>query len=1484
MPRNVHTFALLIDLKNRDECDATARVILHSGSKGGHLPIFRRGQELVLQRCTKVASQRLYEMALITATTNRKSNIIEALLETDVTCSLEKLTEVLELLCAWGSEKILVRFLRRDTDMLLGTHEFSIGLRSAVRENNHQVVLYWIRKHPDRLNLTVDPKTIIEVAENGFIDILPLLVESLTHIDAFESTINQCLQAASSNGHEEVMQYFIAKGADVNTIVEGKSALQAALNGFACLDSTAGTQIRRKRQLKRTEVAVLSQKRTVELLLAKGADPNKAAKHERYPLNIAAANCPVEIVQALISSGAHIGAATKQHGTALCAAAHRKIGSLPIINALLEASAVASIDDLGRAAALHQALSFFDTSDQNRYNDDVKFLRSDTIREVLSTGPGAAVRILLYNLPEANAKGRRYHHLAQMACVVGDLEYLKLLLERGIDVNGLGHYYGTALQAASRFGNTEIVECLLTYGSDVNIIQGAHGTALRAAVLGGHEDVTRSLIVHGADANLRCEREDRSILHLALKARNCSIFEALLDAGADMNTEVANQTHIIIAACVNGDASFVELLLAKGADPNTPGIKQSYYNDIHGAQSTPLNTACSRGHLSVTRLLLHHGANVENSNQSSATPLIVAIGENSLAVVKLLLDAGADANHAISLSEASEYANSEATKEDTGATFDHLVDTTPLSEAAKYSNLEIIQELLSAGAIVGGPFASRNELAEACKNCQYRVVEVLLESLSGGQNEIEICNEALAAAIKGGDHEVISLLLECGVSPSIEMLHLASSAGALEVLKLLVDTGIDINRRDADDATPIHVAACLLRPNIVHFLIKAGANVMFRSEKYGTPLISVLEGSVAPFLRYYEQPESCQPLASQLPFPGLLRTGEEMGGGTWSRRVTQCEQIVQSLFNAGAEVDIISRPFGNALHLASYLGSETIVGHMLDKIEDVNTFGGYFGSPLIAAVKGNHPSIVELLLRRAVDVNYHTPEHGFALLCACAHGNKQMIQNILDHGADINAHDDEHGSALAAAASSGSGGYYYSDVELYEKRLAVVELLLCHKPEVHIRECDLLAAASWSSFCNSKDLVSRFLRHDQTAVATEVVTVKFIEKYSKFYDKSEIMMQLLEHDRGLGTTPNMLKATKDVEIMDILLKHKPVCRVTADVLESAAEQSIYSTELVKLLLAHSTNITITDATIIAAMGNHNGSTLRELLDHDKEMIITDEVLEAVEDRDIMNTLLQRRTENQKITSDILERAAERHWNGASLISLLLQHDNSLTITPPVVHSAMKSSGSRYEFLRTILKHDPSLTITEEDMTEFITTYHSYEDERNGEQPEDSEDDVSDEDQSNELGDDLSDEDQSEDRWEDELDENIPEGLGAYEVKANENEPDGEGPKKNVTKKSGLNETEPVEDRLHAQTIHKENSEEDEAMSEAIGDEINQEDSGGDGPDEGESVETIKGTIGLLMSYGKTMKFTAKITEALKERFPKQSDQVIKERFYRLEKR
>lgn len=88
------------------------------------------------------------------------------------------------------------------------------------------------------------------------------------------------------------------------------------------------------------------------------------------------------------------------------------------------------------------------------------------------------------------------------------------------------------------------------------------------------------------------------------------------------------------------DAQAVRSLLEQLNASDAPG----YERDDGGRY--PLHNASERGHLSIMRLLVEDGADIECETDSGYTPLIMAAWSRNIEAVRLLAEAGADINAA----------------------------------------------------------------------------------------------------------------------------------------------------------------------------------------------------------------------------------------------------------------------------------------------------------------------------------------------------------------------------------------------------------------------------------------------------------------------------------------------------------------------------------------------------------------------------------------------------------------------------------------------------------------------------------------------------------------------------------------------------------------------------------------------------------------------------------------------------------------------
>jgi hypothetical protein len=98
--------------------------------------------------------------------------------------------------------------------------------------------------------------------------------------------------------------------------------------------------------------------------------------------------------------------------------------------------------------------------------------------------------------------------------------------------------------------------------------------------------------------------------------------------------------------------------------------------------------------------------------------------------------------------------------------------------------------------------------------------------------------EKLLADALRGDSASVRSLISSGVSPSVvdqdgnTSLHLALRHGCLETIRTLVGANSNLNARNANNETPLLVAANLRRTESVRLLIASGADVLAR-DKFG---------------------------------------------------------------------------------------------------------------------------------------------------------------------------------------------------------------------------------------------------------------------------------------------------------------------------------------------------------------------------------------------------------------------------------------------------------------------------------------------------------------------------------------------------------------------------------------------------------------------------------------------------------------------------
>jgi ankyrin repeat protein len=203
-----------------------------------------------------------------------------------------------------------------------------------------------------------------------------------------------------------------------------------------------------------------------------------------------------------------------------------------------------------------------------------------------------AVQTLIEFGADARATNRFGVTALMAAAAGGDLETVKLLIQRGVDVNAqplmdpAAFIFGggrSALMWASFRGDLPLMKLLLKAGANVNS-EGLLGTPLSQAAWADRTGAARLLVEHGSNVNQKNHMEGYTPLHWA-------------------------------AASDRSDAALVKLLLERGADPNVGGGENvDAFMDV---SQTPLMLARKRGDTQLLAALLKAGATNETPERLS---------------------------------------------------------------------------------------------------------------------------------------------------------------------------------------------------------------------------------------------------------------------------------------------------------------------------------------------------------------------------------------------------------------------------------------------------------------------------------------------------------------------------------------------------------------------------------------------------------------------------------------------------------------------------------------------------------------------------------------------------------------------------------------------------------------------------------------------------------------------------------------------------
>ncbi|EGT53753.1 hypothetical protein CAEBREN_29354, partial [Caenorhabditis brenneri] len=364
----------------------------------------------------------------------------------------------------------------------------------------------------------------------------------------------------------------------------------------------------------------------------------------------------------------------------------------------------------------------------------------DVVRELLChEGP---IKADIYSI------NNFYHDAMMEAAIMGSITVMTDFLELGnkpkfIDPENRVRNE-SALTLAAFKGNIRIVTAILNFhdeyppetDEEISELCLERYTALMEAAMEGHIDVCKLMISRGTPPEMMDQTvmDSQSPLMLACNGGYPEIVDVLLAAGAKIDELNSSQNTPLMEACIGdqGDQiGVVRLLLSKHAEVNV----------MNPSGDTPLSFAARMGYVGIMQLLFDKGGDL---TAGSTPPIVEAAMEGRIEPVQFILA------HCVNIPQ------------------EQL--SRALISAAEGGHLEIVEELVRAGADLNFEQDERTAMMRAARNDHFEVVQFLVNkgasiNFKSSKNDAT----ALSLACSEGNMNIAQFLIRNGGDPMLKM-------------------------------------------------------------------------------------------------------------------------------------------------------------------------------------------------------------------------------------------------------------------------------------------------------------------------------------------------------------------------------------------------------------------------------------------------------------------------------------------------------------------------------------------------------------------------------------------------------------------------------------------------------------------------------------------------------------------------------------------
>ncbi|WP_342189704.1 ankyrin repeat domain-containing protein [Spiroplasma endosymbiont of Dilophus febrilis] len=266
-------------------------------------------------------------------------------------------------------------------------------------------------------------------------------------------------------------------------------------------------------------------------------------------------------------------------------------------------------------------------------------------------------------------------------------------------------------------------------------------------------------------------------------------------------------------------------------------------------------------------------------------------------------------------------------------------------------------------------------------------------------------------AIDTGDIQIVKLLIdngadvnfqdENGLTPLHFAIENAIDTGDIQIVKLLIDNGADPNVLDCnnDFISPLHYAIIKNKKEVVEVLLKS-KNIKNKINNKSYLNIGCLH-----WISLNSKNINNLEIAELLIDNGADVNLQDENDATplYYAISTNNKEMVQLLINKGANIKNITKNGLTPLYYAIILDNKEMVQLLIEKGANVNMQDENGLTPLHFAIEENNQEMVQLLINNNADVNIKITSDGATILhYAILNNKKEMVKLLIKKGANVN--------------------------------------------------------------------------------------------------------------------------------------------------------------------------------------------------------------------------------------------------------------------------------------------------------------------------------------------------------------------------------------------------------------------------------------------------------------------------------------------------